>query len=448
MKKFRLPETFEKGSRSYFGGAARSAVVVLAAMLNGAPGAEPRETAAVALDRHAATYMDLVADLGALDPESVDVWITPAKAQDRRTAPTLIRISEVSRALASKVRNAEGAGEDAPRARTLAMQLDALALRSDQRAGARVLFADELRRLFGLELSDVSLSADSGGAARDALARRLPGTGALSRRLSQYQRRFVIPRGRLHAVITRSIAACRDQTTRFLALPSGEKLALEYVADVPWSGYSVYRGNYKSVMQVNRTLPLSIGQALNLACHEGYPGHHTYNILRDQHLVRQQHMREAISGLIFSPEGFRAEALAAAGAAIAFSTAEQIQLYRDHLFPLAGFNPDEAEMYAEVCNLVDRLSGSTTIAVRGYLSGEMNAADAVSALERNALMERPDGLVTYLDRYRGYTLAYTWGRDRLVSNLNEPALSVEGRWMLLRQFMTSPQGQEDLFAAR
>ena len=131
--------------------------------------------------------------------------------------------------------------------------------------------------------------------------------------------------------------------------------------------------------------------------------------------MREQHRPEAISGLIFSPEGFRAEALAAAGAAITFSAAEQIQLYRDHLFPLAGFNPDDAETYVEVCDLVDRLTGSMTIAVRGYLSGEMNAADAASALERNALMEHPDGLVAYLDRYRGYTLAYTWGRDRLLS---------------------------------
>lgn len=78
----------------------------------------------------------------------------------------------------------------------------------------------------------------------------------------------------------------------------------------------------------------------------------------------------------------------------------------------------------------------------------MNAADAAAALERNALMEHPDGLVAYVDRYRGYTLAYTWGRDRILSNLNQPALSVEERWMLLRQFMTSPQDQDDLFAAR
>ena len=211
--------------------AGRGAVLVLAAVLNGAPGAEPRETAAVALDRQAAAYLDLVAHLGALDPESVDVLITPPETGDRRAAPTLTRLSELSHSLASQVRGAEGSGEYAPRARALARQLDALALRSDQRAGARVPFAEELRRLFALELSNVSDSADNSGAARDALARRLPGAGPLSHRLSQYQRRFVVPRGRLHAVLTRSIAACRDQTTRFLTLPSGEELALEYVTN-------------------------------------------------------------------------------------------------------------------------------------------------------------------------------------------------------------------------
>jgi hypothetical protein len=63
-------------------------------------------------------------------------------------------------------------------------------------------------------------------------------------------------------------------------------------------------------------------------------------------------------------------------------------------------------------------------------------------------MEHPEGLIAYVDRYRGYTLAYTWGRDRLLSNLTKPGLNAEDRWMLLHHFMTSPHEQDDRFAAR
>ena len=163
-------------------------------------------------------------------------------------------------------------------------------------------------------------------------------------------------------MVTQSIAACRRQTTRFLALPEGEELAVEYVADRPWSGYSVYRGNYKSVMQVNRAIPLSIAQVLNLACHEGYPGHHTHNSLRDQYLAQGENRPEARTLLIFSPDGFHAEALAAAAAAMAFTVDDRTRLFRDVLFPAAGVDPVEAETYAEVCDLMDLLTGSTTFA--------------------------------------------------------------------------------------
>ena len=422
---------------------------VLAVLLSGASVLDRNGAAATPLDAHAAAYLDLVAALEALNPESVDFLIRKAEANDRRPLQSFAAIAERSRVLAAEVRAAgHDRAEDAARARALAQQLAALALRSDLQAGARVSLVDEMDRLFALDLSSVSQSADAGAATREALARRLPGTGPLSRRLSQYQRRFVVPRAHLDAVITQSIAACRNQTARFLTLPEGEALAVEYVADRPWSGYSVYRGNYKSVVQVNRAMPLTIAQAVNLACHEGYPGHHTYNTLRDQHLVRAGNRPEAQTLLIFSPDGFRAEAMAAAAAAMAFSIDERTRLYRDVLFPSAGLDPADADTYAEICGLMDRLTEATTPTLRRYLSGELTAAAAATALERNALMEHPDGLVAYADRYRAYTLAYTWGRDQLLATLTEPAFDVEDRWRLLQHYMTSPSHQEDLFAAR
>jgi hypothetical protein len=422
---------------------------VLAAMLSGASMLDQRRALSTSLDGYAVEYLTLAADLDALDPASVDFLIGGPDKELPRSMPTFASIAKRSLTLAAQVRaagdNSSDDADDAARARALARQLGALAFRSDLQTGMRVSFSDELDRLFAIDLSSVSERSDNGDAARDALAQRLPGTGPISRRLSQYQRRFVVSRAHLHAVITRSIAECREQTKRFVTLPTGEELGIEYVADVPWSGYSVYRGNYKSVMQVNRAMPLSIGQALNLACHEGYPGHHTHNSLRDQHLVKEGNRPEARTLLTFSPDGFQAEALVAAGAAMAFSLDERSRLFREVLFPIAGLDPGE-DTYAEISELIDRLTGNTAPTLRGYLSGELSAAEAATALERNALMEHPEGLLAYVDRYRGYTLAYTWGRDRLLSKLTAPTLAAEDRWRMLHRFMTSPQDQDDLFS--
>ena len=36
------------------------------------------------------------------------------------------------------------------------------------------------------------------------------------------------------------------------------------------------------MIQVNTDLPITIDRAIDLACHEGYPGHHVYNALLEK----------------------------------------------------------------------------------------------------------------------------------------------------------------------
>ena len=224
------------------------------------------------------------------------------------------------------------------RAQHLAAQLDAIAWRAAQLSGQRLSFDAELARLFALSRGQIERQrVGDSTQTLTLLERQLPGAGSLSQRLAEYQRRFVVPRGHLHAVVTGAIDACRNQTLLLMALPEGERLTIEYVAERPWSGYSVYRGGYHSVMQVNRAMPLTVGQVLNLACHEGYPGHHVYNSVRDQHFVRERGWSEMGALALFSPEGFRAEAAANAAAAIVFQPDERVDVLRRN--PLPGDGP-------------------------------------------------------------------------------------------------------------
>jgi hypothetical protein len=393
-----------------------------------------------ALDRHAAEYLGLVADLAAISPESVDFQIADPLGLTRSRATSLTAIEARSSALAGHLRAAYGAsGDSRARAERLAAQVNAIAGRTAQLNGERLSFDDELARLFALSDERIErLREGDSSRVLTELGRHLPGDGSLSQRLAVYQRRFVVTRGQLDSVVAASIEACRNQTRRFLALPDGEGLAVEYVAERPWSAYSVYRGGYQSIVQINRAVPLTVGQVLNLACHEGYPGHHVYNILRDQRFMRERGWLEAGALPVFSPEGFRAEAAASAAAEIAFSHDERVSVFQRVLFPLTALDPREAERYAQVCDLIDRLAGDTTAVVLEYLAGEMAAPDAVRALRRRSLMEHPEALLAYVDRYRGYSLAYTWGRDRLLAGLGDPP-ALNERADYLAWLMTSSE---------
>ena len=182
-------------------------------------------------------------------------------------------------------------------------------------------------------------------AAREAL----PGAGPLIDRYDAFRRGFVIPRERLDAVFKAAIDGCRSRTLRHVTLPPGERFTVEYVTNKSWSGYNWYQGNYRSLIQVNTDLPIYIDRAIDLACHEGYPGHHVYNVLLEKNLVKDRGWIEFTVYPLFSPQSLIAEGTANYGIEVAFPRAERIAFERDVLFPAAGLDPQRVRRATTRC---------------------------------------------------------------------------------------------------
>ena len=64
--------------------------------------------------------------------------------------------------------------------------------------------------------------------------------------------------------------------------PKARISACPLVEDKSWGAYNYYQGNNQSKIEVNTDLPVSIGNALVLGCHEGYPGHHVQGIYNER----------------------------------------------------------------------------------------------------------------------------------------------------------------------
>jgi hypothetical protein len=272
----------------------------------------------------------------------------------------------------------------------------------------------------------------------------LPGDGDVAERYHTFLRRFIIPREKLDAVFSAAIQEGRRRSAAHIPLPAEESFTVEYVTGKSWSGYNWYRGGSTSLIQMNVDFPITIDRAVDLACHEGYPGHHVYNSLLEKELVRKRGWMEYSVYALFSPQSLIAEGTANFGIDMAFPGKERLAFERDVLFPLAGLEAGEAERYASVHALVQRLAYAGNEAARGYLNGDMTREGAAHWLEHFALMssDRAWQRTKFFDAYRSYVINYNLGQDLVQlyiesrgGTVNDPAR----RWEVFADLLASPR---------
>jgi hypothetical protein len=225
-----------------------------------------------------------------------------------------------------------------------------------------------------------------------------------------------------------------------LILPAGEAFTIEYVSSQPWTAYNWYKGGLTSLIQVNTDLPMTVDRALHLACHEGYPGHHVYNTLLEDRLVRGRGCVELTVYPLFSPQSLIAEGSADLGAEMAFPGGDRLAFLRERLFPLAGLDPSTAPQFDAVQTLLAKLQAAGVEVARDYLDGRIDRDVAVNRLTEWALMPRPQAeqRVRFIERYRSYVITYIVGVDLCRAWVeHEASDGADARWKSFAALLTS-----------
>ena len=253
--------------------------------------------------------MKLVLAIGQHDPDYVDAYYGPPEWNKQEKRP-LDEIALEAARLSDQLTKIAKSTDDMEQLRRayLAKQLSALAARVRMLNGARVKFDEESQALY-----DAVAPRFPEAHFQEILAKlepKLPGDGPLLQRYEKWRQAFVIPKDKLDTVFQLAIKACRERTHAHIKLPPGENFSVEYVTNKPWGGYNWYKGHYDSVIQVNTDLPIYIDRAVDLAAHEGYPGHHVYNALLEKNLVRDHGWNEFSVYALFSPQSLIAEGTA------------------------------------------------------------------------------------------------------------------------------------------
>jgi len=383
-------------------------------------------------------YIALAVELGERDPDSLDYAINTDHSLDglRSDPETLDGLHTSALALSTEIRNLpdDGSTFAAGRKASLLRQIDAIILRTEQLMGRNRTFDEESRIFFGI-VAQQDRDAGRRKNVRANLARLL---GSDPAAYARYDAQFIVRPEHVQAVMDMALRQCRALTLEHLTLPAEEHVDVEYVSHKPWSAFSRYLGDFHSLIQVNMDYPVTVDRILNLACHEGYPGHHVFNTMRDQAVVRALHRDEFRVQPTFSPQSYVSEAAASYAPSLALSDAERLHIERDLLFPLAGLKNLDAGRYLEVQRLIAALHTAEPSIAREYLDGRLEFVRAANALERETLMQHGETTLLYLNEYRSYMLSYTVGSDTVKAIVEAGHPTDAERWQRYRDLMTNP----------
>ncbi len=399
----------------------------------------------------AENYVKLVLNIGQYDADFVDAYYGPEEwRSDLKT--DLPFDSTAYKMLSTKtdelLNELESLGEykadelETLRFRYLYKQLLACKTKIFMLNGVLLPFDEETKALY-----DASAPTHNDEFFQSAIAdldKILPGKGDVAKRLNEFKMKFVIPTDKLKDIFNAAIKECRTKTLEHIKLPETESFKVEYVKDKPWGAYNWYKGNFFSVIEVNTDLPIYIDRAVDLAAHEGYPGHHVYNVLLESNLAKKRSWVEFKVYALFSPQSLIAEGTANYGIAMAFPGDERIKFEKEVLFPLVGLNPEEADLYYKVLDLQKSFSYAGNEAARNFLDGKWTREQTVEWLMKNALRTKDsaDKYVSFIEKYRSYVINYNLGMD-IVKDYIERNGGTENnstkRWELFERLLSTPQ---------
>jgi hypothetical protein len=264
------------------------------------------------VDRLAREFVTLALRLDRLAPGLVGAYLGgPAlhRAVAAEPAPDPAALARDAAAVAAAV---PGAGLAPCREQVLLVQLAALQTTAERLAGRVIGYRSEAEQCLGVPVRPGE--EDGYRAAHLELDALLPGRGQLADRMAAYRRSAQLRPDRLLPAARALAGELRGVARDRYRLPAGESVAFEAVSDAPWAGLHQPAGYLRSVVRVNRSARLRVGQLAQLVAHESYPGHHTELCrLRAGALAAGEREHEVV--LVLSPCSTVSEGLADAALA-------------------------------------------------------------------------------------------------------------------------------------
>ena len=303
---------------------------------------------------------------------------------------------------------------------------------------------EELQRCFDLRVPPVRTPETFFEQTWARAEEKLPGTGDIQQRLQMLEQRLTLPQERAEQMVDLLRYALDEagrRTRSFLDLPANESIFVQAVRGQRWTANNQFQGQAHSRLDINLDIMTYLPALLSLACHEGYPGHHSEYVLKEQHLYLERGYVEQAIGLLMSPQAVISEGIATLATEMLFTQEEEQQWLAEQLYPRAGLqiSPEEASWTSPIDKLWMSVQKNAALLLHeGYAQQEVQQYFQ-QYLRLSA--KEAEQFVSYLQRpfRQAYVFTYTAGAD-----LMGPWLQGADRHTVFTRFLTEPITPSDL----
>ncbi len=313
--------------------------------------------------------------------------------------------------------------------------------------GKPLSFDEEAERLYDSVVAEFQL--DELTAIHLELEQLLPSVGSLQSRFTLFKDSYIVPKDKAAAVFNAAVDKARELTKLQFTLPESESCEIEYVNDKVWTAYNWFKGDYLSLIQLNQDQPLTIDRYLELATHEGYPGHHVFNALQEQLLVKGKGWLEYSVYPLYSPISFLAEGSANYALRILMTAEEIVAFEGDVLMPLAGLDADMA-LFHKVFACIKRLGYFENHVSKLLTDKKIDQQEAIRRLVDDALYthSRAEQRMRFFDGNRSYIINYSVGEDTVADWVEFESDSKAVHWQRFEALLSRPRSASAMKVTR
>jgi len=222
-------------------------------------------------------------------------------------------------------------GYDKKRERYLEKILTAMRTSIEILNGTVIPIKEQFRRLYDVTLQPINESEFDN--LKEEFNAAYGGLGSLEKRLNDLRVRRTVPEGKVFELFKKALTITRERTKELFVylLPENEHINIELVKnnnnnEAKWTYYNWYMGNCRSRIEVNPNYNMYWTLFLPAAAHEGYPGHHTEFVIKENRLYRELNQFEHSILLLNSPKLIISEGIANTAVNMLFSYRDQAEI--------------------------------------------------------------------------------------------------------------------------